>query len=111
MSNHSDGRRNLCWFGPLGQNGFRISQILALALVTIALCHPPGKVERFVLLKFKISMGNANYLCVRQSAQKSKQSVIWKSFHCWFYQTKMFPQTTELANADWKQKLKKKLIL
>ena len=62
MSNHSDGRRKLCWFGPLGQNGFRISQILALALVTIALCHPPGKVERFVLLKFKISMGNANYL-------------------------------------------------
>ena len=89
----------VCWFG-LGQNGFRISQILALALVTIALCHPPGKVERFVLLKFKISMGNANYLCVRQSAQKSKQSVIWKSFHCWFYQTKMFPQTVQIGNKN-----------
>ena len=43
--------------------------------------------------------------CVRQSAQKSfKQSVIWKSFHCWSYQTKMFSQTAELAHADWKQK-------
>ena len=66
----------VCWFG-LRQNGFRISQILALALVTIALCHPPGKVERFVLLKFKISMGNANYLCEAHSAEKSEKSVIY----------------------------------
>ena len=49
--------------------------------------------------------------CVRQSAQKSKLSAIWKSFHCWFYQTKMFPQTAELAHADWKQKFKKNVFV